>query len=74
MISFGLIFIYYWVILFSIIGYGLLFSKFFLLKSTENDDIGYVGFYGIFSLLLISYFSSFLAKNVNTIATFDLKF
>ena len=63
MISFGLIFFYYWVILFSIIGYGLLFSKFFLLKSTENDDIGYVGFYGIFSLLLISYFSSFLVPH-----------
>ena len=60
MISFGLIFFYYWVILFSIIGYGLLFSKFFLLKSNENDDIGYVGLYGVFSLLLISYLSSFL--------------
>ena len=63
MISLGLVFFYYWIILFSIIGYGLLFSKFFLLKSNENDDIGYVGLYGIFSLLLISYFSSFLVPH-----------
>ena len=60
MISLGLVFFYYWIILFSIIGYGYLFSKFFLLKSSENNCVGYVGFYGIFSLLLISYLSSFL--------------
>ena len=54
MISLGLVFFYYWIILFSIIGYGYLFSKFFLLKSSENNYVGYVGFYGIFSLLLIS--------------------
>ena len=60
MISFALIFFYYWIIIFSILGYGFLFSKFFLLKSNENNEIGYIGFYGIFSLLLISYFSSLL--------------
>ena len=63
MISLGLVFFYYWIILFSIIGYGYLFSKFFLLKSSENNYVGYVGFYGIFSLLLISYFSSFLVPH-----------
>ena len=63
MISLGLVFFYYWIILFSIIGYGYLFSKFFLLKSNENKDIGYVGLYGIFSLLLISYLSSFLVPH-----------
>ena len=63
MISLGLVFFYYWIILFSIIGYGYLFSKFFLLKSSENNYVGYVGFYGIFSLLLISYLSSFLVPH-----------
>ena len=66
MISLGLVFFYYWIILFSIIGYGYLFSKFFFLKSSENNYVGcvgYAGFYGIFSLLLISYLSSFLVPH-----------
>jgi len=59
MTSFFLIFFYYWVIIFSIIGHGLLFSKFILKQPNSNINIGYIGLYGIFSLLLISYFSSF---------------
>ena len=49
--------IYYWLITFSLVGYGILFNKLFL-RSSEND-IGYVGFYGIFILILLSYISSF---------------
>ncbi len=49
--------IYYWLITFSLIGYGILFNQLFL-RSSEND-IGYVGFYGIFILILFSYISSF---------------
>ena len=49
--------IYYWLITFSLVGYGILFDKLFL-GSSEND-IGYVGFYGIFILILLSYISSF---------------
>ena len=49
--------IYYWLITFSLVGYGILFNKLFL-GSSEND-IGYVGFYGIFILILTSYISSF---------------
>ena len=49
--------IYYWLITFSLVGYGILFNKLFL-GSSEND-IGYVGFYGIFILILLSYISSF---------------
>jgi hypothetical protein len=48
---------YYWLIIFSIIGYGIFFNKFFLKSETKN--LGFIGIYGIFSLLLISYFSSF---------------
>jgi len=49
--------IYYWLITFSLVGYGILFNQVFL-KSSEND-IGYVGFYGVFILILFSYISSF---------------
>ena len=48
---------YYWLITFSLVGYGILFNQVFL-KSSEND-IGYVGFYGVFILILFSYISSF---------------
>ena len=48
---------YYWLIIFSIIGYGILFNKFFL-RSFETE-IGFLGFYGIFFLILLSYISSF---------------
>ena len=49
--------IYYWLIVFSIVGYGILFNQFFLKLSKE--DIGFIGIYGIFILTLISYLSSF---------------
>ena len=49
--------IYYWLITFSLIGYGVLFNRLFLASS--ESDIGYVGFYGIFILILFSYISSF---------------
>ena len=49
--------IYYWLITFSITGYGILFNRLFL-KNLEND-IGFIGIYGIFFLTLISYLSSF---------------
>jgi len=49
---------YYWIIIFSILGYGLLFNQ-ICLKSSESD-IGYLGINGIFILTLISYISSFI--------------
>ena len=49
---------YYWIIIFSILGYGLLFNQ-ICLKSSESD-IGYLGINGIFILILISYISSFI--------------
>ena len=57
MISLLTLLAYYWLILFSIVGYGFLFNKFFY-KSIEKD-IGFIGIYGIFTLLLISYATSF---------------
>ena len=58
MASFFILLTYYWIIIFSIIGYGILFNKFFY-KSLEKD-IGFIGIYGIFILILISYISSFI--------------
>jgi len=49
--------IYYWLIIFSIIGYGIFFNKIFL--RSESENLGFIGIYGIFLLLLISYLSSF---------------
>ena len=49
--------IYYWLIIFSIIGYGVFFNKIFLVSESKN--LGFIGLYGIFLLLLISYLSSF---------------
>jgi len=44
---------FYIFILFSILGYGNLFQKIFFKK--EIISLGYLGFFGIFSLLIISY-------------------
>ena len=56
--------IYYWLIIFSIIGYGCFFNKFFL--KSESKNLGFIGIYGIFILLLISYFSSFFLPHTKT--------
>ena len=57
MISLLTLLTYYWLIIFSIIGYGVLFNRFFY-RSSEND-IGFIGIYGIFILIIISYITSF---------------
>jgi hypothetical protein len=44
---------FYIFILFSIIGYGNIFQKIFFKK--EEINLGYIGFFGIFSLITISY-------------------
>ena len=55
---------YYWLITFSIIGYGILFNNFFL-KDTNN--IGFIGIYGIFSLTLLSYLINFFLPHTESI-------
>ena len=51
-----MIFIYYPLILLSILGYGFFASK--KIIKVENFNLGYQGIIGIFSLLLISYIST----------------
>jgi hypothetical protein len=48
---------YYWIITFSIIGFGLLFNQFF--QRSSEHDIGFIGINGIFSLIFIAYITSF---------------
>ena len=55
-----MIFVYYPLILISILGYGFFVSK--KIINLNNYNLGYLGIVGIFSLLLISYVSTqFLA-------------
>ena len=48
---------YYWLIIFSVLGYGLFFHKYF--TKNDNIEVGYLGIYGIFFLTLISYITHF---------------
>ena len=54
----------YFIILYSVLGFGLFFEKFFYKKNNKNN-LGYVGLLGIFFLIIYSYFSSLiLAHNI----------
>ena len=48
---------YYFLIIFSVIGYGYCFENFFLKNKKKN--LGYLGIYGLFSLIFLSYISYF---------------
>ena len=60
--QFILINIFYYLIIFSTIGYGYFFVINFLKFNTElkviNVDVGFIGLSGLFCLILISYFSN----------------
>ena len=57
-INFLVIFFLYFVVSFSVIGYGYLFCK-FILKEKENFNHGYFGLFGFFILITYSYLSHF---------------
>ena len=57
-IKFLIIFFSYFLILFSIIGHGALFSN-IVLKKKDNLNYGYYGLFGIFLLIFYSYLSHF---------------
>ena len=52
-------FIFYKLILFSVIGFGLFFSNLFF-KKKINENLGFVGLLGLFFLLIYSYYSHIL--------------
>ncbi len=49
----------YFIILYSTLGFGLFFERIFY-KKNYSDNFGYAGLYGIFFLILYSYFSNFI--------------
>ena len=49
----------YFLILYSVLGFGLFFEKAFY-KKNYQDNIGYVGLFGIFFLIIYSYYSSLI--------------
>ena len=58
MIKFISLIIFYFVIIFSVIGYGKFFSNYFF-KLFKNLNYGYQGLIGIFFLIIYSYISSY---------------
>ena len=50
------LFFYYFLIIFSAIGYGMLAS--IKLRQKENIDFGFIGLTGVLILILLSYFSN----------------
>lgn len=52
---------YYFLISFSIIGFGYLFKNLFI--RGEKNNLGYLGIYGIFSLIFISYLSNYFISH-----------
>jgi hypothetical protein len=59
MVNIFILFIFYFLILFSLIGYGTLFVKFFT-REQIIQDFGYLGILGILFALLISYVSNLI--------------
>ena len=56
-------FSYYLIIIFSALGYGLIFSK-LINKKIYYDNLGYIGLLGIYILIFYSYLSNlFLAHS-----------
>tara|TARA_Y100001970_G_scaffold283574_1_gene399026 strand:+ start:5021 stop:6721 length:1701 start_codon:yes stop_codon:yes gene_type:complete len=61
--NFLLFFSYYFIIIFSALGYGLIFSK-LINKKIHYDNLGYIGLLGIYILIFYSYLSNlFLAHS-----------
>ena len=57
-INLMLLFVFYWLLIFSCLGYGILITR--LLKEKNNIiNLGYVGLIGILSLIIYSYLSNF---------------
>ena len=61
MLDILIFFLFFYLLLISVIGFGFLFQNIFFKKIKNLDDqkIIYTGFYGLFSLTFISTFSSF---------------
>ena len=61
MSNFLILFIFNFLILFSILGYGSLLSR--LHQNSNSINIGFKGVYGVFFLIIYSYFSHFFISH-----------
>ena len=64
-----ILFVFYWFIICSVIGYGSIFSKYFL-KEDKNFNFGYIGIYGLIILIIYSYIIN-LTFNLNYFHNFS---
>ena len=62
MFDFSLFTIFYFICIYSTFGYGLIFKRIFL-KENTLDNYNYIGFYGIFFLIIYSYISHFFLSH-----------
>ena len=62
---------FYFLFLFSIVGYGNLFKSIF--RQKENN-LGYLGIFGILTLIIFTYFINFLIPIYSTLSLFLLVF
>ena len=72
MVNFFIYIIFYLLILYSLIGYGNIFSNIFIQKK-NYISLGYVGIYGIFTFIFFSYLISFFIPHnfyVNSLFVF----
>ena len=59
MYNFFILILYYFLILFSILGYGIIFLKIFE-KRIICNNFGFIGLFGLYVLLIYSYLSNFI--------------
>ncbi|MBD1153416.1 hypothetical protein IDG80_02110 [Pelagibacterales bacterium SAG-MED24] len=65
MLNIVIFFLTFYILLISVLGYGIFFQNLFYgpIKDTKDEKIIYVGFYGLFLLTLISFISSLLVAH-----------
>jgi len=60
---------FYFLFLFSIVGYGNLFKNIF---NKKENNLGYIGIYGILTLIIFTYFINFFIPIYSTLSLFLL--
>ena len=57
-LNLAILFVFYWVSIFSCLGYGKLVSK-YVLNNGNFENYGYVGLLGVLSIIIYAYISNF---------------
>ena len=69
--NFLILFLYFFIIITSVVGYGLILNK-FIGKKKISQNFGYLGFLGLFFLTLYSYVSHLLIVHSQIINLVEL--